>query len=412
MANWFRRPGGAVVIQFSGLDKRKRTLSLGDTSDRTAERAFRVVETLLDAARYSQPAPPDAVAWLDTLPDETHARFVAAGLVNPRAKREAVTLGPFVTDWIGKRNPKASTGAVWGRAKKWLVDFFGEDRRLDSISEADAEDWQLHLEAGGLAEATRRKMCGVARQMFKSAVKGRAVASNPFLADGIRTAIKGNAERFRFVTVAETEQVLEACPNSDWRCVVALARYGGLRCPSEVLTLRWGDIDWERQRVRVPSPKTAHIAGRGERVIPLFPELRRHLEAAFDAAPEGAEFVVGRYRSGAANLRTGFEKIIRKAGLVPWPRLFHNLRSSRQTELTDRHPAHVVAGWMGNSEEVARRHYLQTTDEHFQNALPKALPEPPELVGVGGNGDPEKAKNPAFLRGFSNQEWTILDSNQ
>ncbi len=68
MANWFRRPGGAVVIQFSGLDKRKRTLSLGEASDGTADRAFRVVEALVEAARYSQPAPPDAMAWLEALP--------------------------------------------------------------------------------------------------------------------------------------------------------------------------------------------------------------------------------------------------------------------------------------------------------------------------------------------------------
>ena len=121
--------------------------------------------------------------------------------------------------------------------------------------------------------------------------------------------------------------------------------------------------------MRVPSPKTAHLPGKAERFIPLFPELAPHLEAAFDAAREGAEYVVGKYRGGATNLRTQFEKIIRRAGLTPWPRLFHNLRSSRQTELTDRFPAHVVASWLGNSEEVARRHYLQTTDAHFAAAL-------------------------------------------
>jgi integrase len=355
---------------------------------------------------------PTLAKRLDDLGDDIHRKLVAVSLVNPREKPESVTLGPFVRDWIAKRNPKTSTAAVWGRAEKWLVGYFEANRRLSDITEGDAEDWQRHLEQSGLAEATRRKMCGVARQMFKDAVKAKRIEANPFLADGIRTAIKGNSERFRFITVAETEAVLAACPNSDCRCVVALARYGGLRCPSEVLALRWGDIDWERQRVRVPSPKTAHLPGKGERVTPLFPELRKHLEAAFDAAPEGAEFVVAKYRSGEANLRTGFEKIIRKAGLIPWRRLYHNLRSSRQTELTDRFPDHVVSAWLGNSVEVARKHYLQTTDEHFQSALQSALHEGLELVGTGGNGDPEKSKNPAFLRGFSNSEWTILDSNQ
>ena len=53
---------------------------------------------------------------------------------------------------------------------------------------------------------------------------------------------------------------------------------------------------------------------------------------------------------------------------MPWPKLFQNLRSSRQTELTETWPAHVVCAWIGNSEVVARDHYLQITDEHFATA--------------------------------------------
>jgi hypothetical protein len=69
------------------------------------------------------------------------------------------------------------------------------------------------------------------------------------------------------------------------------------------------------------------------------------------------------------NLRTTFLKIVKRAGLKPWPRLFHNLRSSRQTELTERFPAHVVCAWLGNSEKIANAHYLQVTDERFARAV-------------------------------------------
>jgi integrase len=151
-----------------------------------------------------------------------------------------------------------------------------------------------------------------------------------------------------------------------WRLIAALARFGGLRCPSEVLALEWRWIDWAGYRFTVFSPKQEHLPGRGMRVVPLFPELRPYLEEAFELAETGAVHVITRYREGCKNLRTQFQRIIRKAGVTPWQRLFHNLRSSRQTELTEIFPAHVVASWLGNSVRVATQHYLQTTEEHFQ----------------------------------------------
>ena len=63
-----------------------------------------------------------------------------------------------------------------------------------------------------------------------------------------------------------------------------LCRIGGLRCPSELLPLTWGDVDWENNRLTVHSPKTEHHAGGESRVIPIFPELLPHLEEAYDQA--------------------------------------------------------------------------------------------------------------------------------
>ncbi len=64
----------------------------------------------------------------------------------------------------------------------------------------------------------------------------------------------------------------------------------------------------------------------------------------------------------SCNLRTTFLKIIRRAGLTTWARSFHSMRSSRETELSERFPIHVVAACLGNTPEIARKHYLQVTD--------------------------------------------------
>lgn len=68
------------------------------------------------------------------------------------------------------------------------------------------------------------------------------------------------------------------------------------------------------------------------------------------------------------NLRTSFGKLIKRAGLTAWPRMFHNLRSSRETELLETFPVHVVAQWMGHDAKVCLKHYAQTTDDHFHRA--------------------------------------------
>lgn len=57
------------------------------------------------------------------------------------------------------------------------------------------------------------------------------------------------------------------------------------------------------------------------------------------------------------------------------PRLFHNLRASRETELVEKYPVQVVTDWLGNTPKVALRHYLMTTDEHFEAAVKEDEPK-------------------------------------
>ena len=254
-------------------------------------------------------------------------------------------------------------------------------------------------------------MCGRAKQLFRAATRKRLISENPF-GDMKDTNVKANEEREFFVTCEMAQKVIDACPDAEWRLIFALSRFGGLRCPSEHLLLKWGDVDWERDRFKVTSPKTEHHEGKGFRWVPIFPELRFHLEAAWDAAEPGTEWVIARYRDRNSNLRTQLHRIIRKSGLEPWPKVFQNLRSTRETELAESFPIHVVCEWIGNSEAVARKHYLQVTDAHFAKASGADLengaenlenaPEPEarkkgpgRKSGPRGEGHPKAAQNPA-----------------
>ena len=81
---------------------------------------------------------------------------------------------------------------------------------------------------------------------------------------------------------------------------------------------------------------------------------------------------------------------------------FQNLRSTRETELAETYPIHVVCAWIGNSEAVAAKHYLQVTDEHFERAQ-KVTRNPTHSGAVLSNpAHSGKTQKPAF-RGKSEE---------
>ena len=134
--------------------------------------------------------------------------------------------------------------------------------------------------------------------------------------------------------------------------------------------MTWGNIDFAAGRFTVRSPKTAH-QGNASRVCPIFPELLSYLQEAYELAEDGEIYLITRYRDKASNLRTQAQRIIKRAMLTPWPKIFQNLRSSRETELVHEHPVHVVTKWLGNSPRIAQMHYLQITENDFQRAIAK-----------------------------------------
>lgn len=379
---------GRKRILFVDGDGSRKTIRLGKATDEQALAFKWRVESLI-AAQSSGHLDEDVTKWLGKLKDKMYERLVAVGLARPRVAAKA-GVGAFIDAYIaGRLDLKPRTVTNLKQLRKWVVDYFGETRDIRTIGPGDAEDFRQHMIKGGLGDNTIRRKIGRARQLFRDAIRRGVVrGANPF--EGMAAAVRADKSRQFYVTREAVGKVLDQCPDAQWRLLVSLSRYGGLRCPSEHLALRWGDIDWERNRIRVPSPKTEHHEGKECRYIPLFPELRKPLLETFGETPEGSEWVITRYRDSSTNLRTHFTRLIRKAGLEPWPKLWHNLRSSRQTELAERYPIHVVCAWLGNSRAVAQEHYLQVTDAHFE----QAVADPKEAKG--GNG--KAAQNQAQCR--------------
>jgi integrase len=89
----------------------------------------------------------------------------------------------------------------------------------------------------------------------------------------------------------------------------ALPRFGGERFPSELVNLKWSDVNWQDSTFKVYEPKVEHHSGRGVRVGPIFAALRPHLERAYAEREEGA---VDRRNPGTISSRRRFTNLPEK----------------------------------------------------------------------------------------------------
>jgi integrase len=364
MASISSSANGLRTIQFVAIDGKRRSIRLGKVPMKTAEEIKRRVEYLAAAVGSGTAVDADTTRWLASIGDDLHQRLAAVGLVAPRALAVEVRLKEFIDGYIGSRTDiKPLTTDNLQVCADRMIGFFGADRPIAQIRPGDADEFCAWLRTD-YAQATAARTIGRAKQFFRAALRKKLISENPFAE--CKAGHQHNKDRAYFIPLEDAYKVLEACPGTEWRLLFALSRFGGLRFPSETLALEWPDVDWERSRFLVRSPKTEHHEGGAERWVPIFPELRPYLEDAFEQAEDGAVHVINRCRRTRKNLRERLMGIIRKAGLTPWPRLFHNLRATRQTELAARFPLHVVCAWLGNKQIIAADHYLQVTDADFQ----------------------------------------------
>ncbi|MFO0881140.1 MAG: tyrosine-type recombinase/integrase [Gemmataceae bacterium] len=363
MASLTSSTDGKRRIMFVAKDGSRKAIWLGDIPMKAAQSILVKVEALAAALMLNHPIDRETAAWVAGIGDDLAEKLAAAGLIPPRASS---TLGPFLDDYLSTRTDiKPNTRRNLIACKDRLLDYFGNDKPLRDITQGDADRWLLWLKER-YASATTGRTVKRAKQFFKAAVRSKLIPENPF--HEVKPPSQTNERRKVFVPRDVFEKVIAACPDAEWRLILALSRYGGLRCPSETLELRLADVDWERGRFLVHSSKTEHHEDGGDRWVPLFEELRPHLEEVFDQAPPGTVYFINRYRKANSNLRTQLLRIIKRAGVTPWERLFHNLRASRETELALKYPLHIVCAWIGNTEKIAEKHYLTVPEIYFQVA--------------------------------------------
>jgi integrase len=131
--------------------------------------------------------------------------------------------------------------------RAYLVPRFG-DEIAEEIKPIDIQRWLklLHVDKG-LAWPTIAKIRGIMRRIYKIGVLHEHVSKNPVIHVETRSKSDYNAI---VITPAQTLAILHSLPSPLHFTLVLTCAATALRA-SEMLSLRWADVLWEEERIRI-----------------------------------------------------------------------------------------------------------------------------------------------------------------
>lgn len=325
----------------------RRSIWLGDLSKADAVASQRHIDEVLAAQTAGLPIPRQTQRWLQTLsislcskvlPLLGSAKTVVSMIdqfIDMKSKRvEAATISSIETSLSHLRDHCASM-LVQGVERHHLDSIVSELTVADSTKGKIAKDW---------------------RAFFSWCIANNAATHNP--ADHLSTSVP--AAKKNFIERTTIDRVIAATDDPHFAAVLALSRYGGLRIPSEVYPLTPTDIGTDR--LRVTDTKRSCV-----RDIPLFPELSPHIDAVRSLHESSV------CRLSPSGITSRLLRLLAKTDITPWPKPWHAMRASRETELIRDFGITTACTWIGNSPAVAAKHYAQVSPDDWRRATQSRL---------------------------------------
>jgi len=261
---------------------------------------------------------------------------------------------------------------LWSTAA--MLEQFGATP-ITQVDKAVLRRMQDGMTAAGNKPATIRRKMGIVRAVLRWAHRAELIETVPTFPALPPVRHARNVPP----TPEEMAAIFHAAPDH-LRRVVVLGYYGGMRVgESELLRLRWQDVDLAAGVFRVPN---AH-KGVGDpwREVPIQPQiaplLRQWLEA--DKAA-GIEMVVSFHGKPVRKIKTAWAATLRRAGITRNIRPY-DLRHGFATQIiAGGADVGTVAALMGHTSPVmVLRHYQHVLNSQKRDAI-AALPPVPECV--------------------------------
>lgn len=342
----------------------RHKLWLGKCSKSQAAAVAAHIDQLKICAELGTPIPKQTAQWLSNIGPRITDKLREFGIIGQSSSMPK-TLDAFCSAYIAARNDwQPRTVKRMENVKAHLLSQFDASREIATITPGDAQRFARWCRSHFKSQSHSGKIISDSRQFFAAAIDDRLITSNPF--SGINASQPHAKDRESYITEETTDGLIDSTTR-EFGAVIASARYGGLRIPSETLSLKWTDIDWSTSRVTVIDSKRKTV-----RVVPLFPKWRTALDNLLQSDNEPAEYVFNHARASAnKSYRNQLLTLLERKRIKPWPKLWQNLRASRETDLKAQFAGahHVVHSWIGNSQKVSEKHYDRIHEEHFAQAV-------------------------------------------
>ncbi len=315
-----------------------------------------------------------------------------------RDRAPDVTLGDFCEEWLDvrKNDVKPATLELYCYTVQRLTLFFGKDRLLRDITPKDAVVFiskQRNMSKSRMGEKlsdwSREQFKHYSKAIFEAAVTWQHILSNPF--DALKFQ-KPARKRWYRASVDEYHGLLEAAPNLRWQVFYALAYTSGARL-SELFSLTWNDIDFERglvlisNREKTPDLPPFDVKDHEARQIPVPLHTIDLLTRLQTEAPEGVPYILldekryerirakwqelqetgkpWRNRYMINNVNREFKRHYKRAGIIPVGTFtVHTLRKCCAQNWADRLPMNVVQNLMGHSKAETTLEYHSQVDNY------------------------------------------------
>lgn len=254
---------------------------------------------------------------------------------------------------------------------------FGKYRLADFAARADelADAYKLRR-MQEVKPATVNRELATLKKLMAVATKKKLVSVNALTGYELLTE---NNQRERVITPEEFQRLLDCAPTPHCRLLCLIAWNTGLRL-SSCLTLRWAEIDWERNEI-IKAVKHQRKAGEKKVRVPMTAALAKELRAWRLSQGPVSEYVTPSPKNPKKPMLVssdfGLKRAVKAAGLSDLT--FHDLRHCFATYFLMRTKnLHALAAILGHSPAEQYRMSLR-----YAHILSEEKHEAMRLFSVG-----------------------------